>query len=304
MNTELFDNLKDVFELATGATAFINEISKLKKNNKKQDEDDAIISSSGNSAQIGSSGDSAQIGSSGNSAQIGSSGNCAQIGSSGDYAQIGSSGNCAQIGSSGDYARIDSTGGKAVVAAIGYKSIAKAKVGSWLTLAEYDLNGEPLFVKTEQVDNIAIKEDTYYTLYNRNFQEVQIIDEVPTIILKRKNNIIKCKFLNNYEDCWVFEKNGIYAHGGTVKQAYFDWLFKTSDRDVEQYRSVQTDEIHELSYWVVAYRTITGACSLGTNNYLENNKDKYKDKMTLNEVIKATEGQYGSNTFKEFFQQM
>ena len=328
MQNDLFEDLKDVFELATGATAFINEISKLKKTNKKQDENNAKISSSGysaqigssgdyakigssgNSAKIGSSGDSAQIGSSGDSARIGSSGNYAQIGSSGDYAQIGSSGYYAKIGSSGDYAKIgssgnyakiNSTGEKAVIAAIGINSIAKGKKGSWITLAEYNNDNIVQFVKTEYIDGENIKEDTFYTLYNKKFHVVKIIDNTETIILNKHKNIIKGVFLNDKTPCWVFEKNGVFAHGKTVKQAYFDWLFKTSERDVEQYKNIKKNDVKDLSYWVVAYRTITGACSLGTNNFLDNNKEKYKDKMTLNEVFKATKGQYGAEMFKEFF---
>ncbi len=327
MQNDLFENLKDVFELATGATAFINEISKLKKTNKKQDENNAIISSSGYyakigssgdyakigssgySAQIGSSGDYAQIGSSGDSAKIGSSGYSAQIGSSGDSAQIGSSGyyakigssDYAQIGSSGNSAQINSTGEKAVIAAIGINSIAKGKKGSWITLAEYNNDNIVQFVKTEYIDGENIKEDTFYTLYNKKFHVVEIIDDTETIILNKHKNIIKSVFLNDKTPCWVFEKNGVFAHGKTVKQAYFDWLFKTSERDVEQYKNIKKNDVKDLSYWVVAYRTITGACSLGTNNFLDNNKEKYKDKMTLNEVFKATKGQYGAEMFKEFF---
>ena len=138
--------------------------------------DYAKIGSSGNSAQIGSSGDYAQIGSSGYSAKIGSSGYYAQIGSSGDYAQIGSSGNSAQIGSSGDSAQIKSTGKNAVVMAAGYKSIAKAKIGSWITLAEWvQEDGEwiPKCVKTEHVDGTRIKEDVFYRLVDGNFCEVR-----------------------------------------------------------------------------------------------------------------------------------
>ena len=138
----------------------------------------AQIGSSGDYAQIGSSGDSAQIGSSGNCAQIGSSGNCAQIGSSGDYAQIGSSGNSAQIGSSGNCAKINSTGEDAVIMCAGRRSKAKGKKGSWITLAEWVKDEEkgryvPVCVKTERVDGEKIKEDTYYTLKNGEFVEVQ-----------------------------------------------------------------------------------------------------------------------------------
>ena len=138
----------------------------------------AQIGSSGNYAKIGSSGYSAQIGSSGYSAQIGSSGYYAKIGSSGYSAQIGSSGDSAQIGSSGDSAQINSTGEDAVIMCAGRKSKAKGKKGSWITLAEWVKDEEkgryvPICVKTERVDGEKIKEDTYYTLKNGEFSEVE-----------------------------------------------------------------------------------------------------------------------------------
>ena len=166
--------------------------------------DSAKIGSSGCSAQIGSSGDSAKIGSSGCSAKIGSSGDYAKIGSSGDYAKIGSSGyyakigssgdsakigssgcsakigssgDSAKIGSSGDSAKIDSTGDDSVIMCAGNSSIAKAKVGSWITLAEWKWSDEkkrdvPVCVKTEYVDGENIKADTWYQLKNGKFVEV------------------------------------------------------------------------------------------------------------------------------------
>ena len=137
----------------------------------------AQIGSSGNSAQIGSSGYYAKIGSSGNSAKIGSSGNSAQIGSSGYSAQIGSSGYSAQIGSSGNYAQIDSTGVDSVICCAGHGCTVKAKIGSWITLAEWEYSEEkgrsvPRCVKTEYVDGEKIKADTWYQLKNGEFVEV------------------------------------------------------------------------------------------------------------------------------------
>ncbi len=129
----------------------------------------------GDYAQIGSSGYNAKIGSSGGYAKIGSSGYNAKIGSRGYNAQIGSSGDYAQIGSSGDYAQINSSGKNSVVMCAGHGSIAKAKKGSWITLAEWKFeNGEsiPICVKTRKVDGRHIKEDTYYKLENGKFVEV------------------------------------------------------------------------------------------------------------------------------------
>ena len=137
---------------------------------------DAKIGSSGDYAQIGSSGDDAKIGSSGYGAKIGSSGYGAQIGSSGDDAKIGSSGDYAQIGSSGNGAKIGSSGNDCVIMCAGINSSAKAKIGSWITLAEWKYSKEkqryiPFSVVTKQVDGIEIKEDVYYTLQDGKFKE-------------------------------------------------------------------------------------------------------------------------------------
>ena len=152
---------------------------------KTTSKDSAKIGSSGYSAQIGSSSDSAQICSSGDYAKIGSSGDSARIGSSGDYAKIGSSGDYAKIGSSGYYAQIGSSGYGTVVTSTGKNSVvmcagnaskAKAKKGSWITLAEWEMIDDvytPVCVKTEQVDGERIKEDTFYKLENGKFVEVE-----------------------------------------------------------------------------------------------------------------------------------
>ena len=95
----------------------------------------------------------------------------------GYYAKIGSSGDYAKIGSSGDYANIGSTGEDSVVMCAGNKSIAKATVGSWITLAEWKWNDKkkrnvPVCVKTEYVDGERIKADTWYQLKDGEFVEV------------------------------------------------------------------------------------------------------------------------------------
>lgn len=92
--------------------------------------------------------------------------------------QIGSSGDSAKIGSSGYYAKIDSTGEDTVIMCAGNSSIAKAKVGSWITLAEWKWSDEkkrdvPACVKTEYVDGKNIKADTWYQLKNGKFVEVK-----------------------------------------------------------------------------------------------------------------------------------
>ena len=104
-------------------------------------------------------------------------GDSAQIGSSGDSAQIGSSGDYAKIGSSGDSAQIGSTGVDSVICCAGHGCAVKAKIGSWITLAEWEYSKEkdrsvPRCVKTEYVDGERIKADTWYRLRDGEFVEV------------------------------------------------------------------------------------------------------------------------------------
>lgn len=98
-------------------------------------------------------------------------------------AQIGSSGDSARIGSSGYYAQITSKGKHSVVMAAGYQPQAKAKKGSWITLAEWVRTGDkdekgfciwiPKCVKTEYVDGERIKGDIFYKLVDGEFKEVE-----------------------------------------------------------------------------------------------------------------------------------
>ena len=299
----MIDELKDVFELAINCTSFVNELLKIKNTKNKLQQN-----SSGNYSQLASSGDSSQLASSGNYSQLASSGYSSQLASSGNYSQLASSGDSSKLASSGDSSEIDSTGENSVIASIGFRDIVKAKKGSWVTLAEYkkDENNNWIvdFVKTEQVDGEIIKENTYYTLYNHQFVEVQIIAEVKTIILQRKKNVIKGLFLTNLQPCYVVEKDGVYAHGATLKDAKESLIYKITDRDKSDYEdyTLDTEVTHEEA--IKMYRVITGACEAGTRNFVENVliKKKKKKKYTVKEIIKLTEGQYGNETLKEFME--
>ena len=166
-----------------------------------------------------------------------------------------------------------------------------------------DLRGTNIKYKKIKQPNKNFMKDFYNEVQKAlNWQngKYRKIDGIFCEVITAKGNILKTK--SQGKIAYIFFKNDIYAHGNTVKQAYLDWLFKTSDRDVSQYQGIDKDAEKDLNYWVIAYRRITGACSFGTNNYLENNQDKYKAKMTLQEVLTATEGQYGHNTFREFFE--
>ena len=91
---------------------------------------------------------------------------------------VENSGNYAKIGSSGDSAKIASEGKYAVICCAGHGSIAKGKIGSWITLSEWEYSdieqaNIPVCVKTEKIDGVRIKADTFYKLVNGEFVEVK-----------------------------------------------------------------------------------------------------------------------------------
>ena len=112
--------------------------------------DRAKLASSGDGAQLASSGDRAKLASSGGWAKLASSGGWAQLASSGDGAKLASSGYGAKLASSGDGAQLASSGTGAqlassgengVICSSGWNAHAKGKAGTWVSLAEFDEDG-------------------------------------------------------------------------------------------------------------------------------------------------------------------
>ena len=292
---------------------FIRDV-KQNSNDKNNDngKDSAKIGSSGDYAQIGSSGYRAQIGSSGDRAQIGSSGYGAQIGSSGDGAQIGSSGDGAQIGSSGYGAQIDINGNSSVGFACGYKSIIKAKRGTWISLCEYeqDENGNyiPSFAISAQIGNKdykdfkgrILKETEYYTLYNKQLYPVDISDNIETIkISERKREgitIIKALDLYNTDkEIYIVKEENLSAHGKTLKEAMDGLIYKkTQNEDVENIVAEikKTGKVNKAQY-----RAITGACQYGTYKFCEEHNIQDLEEISLKELRKILIDDYGAEKF-------
>lgn len=140
----------------------------------------ANIASSGKLNIIASSGKNANIATSGLAAKIGSSGDNARISSSGiQYDNIVSSGNSSRIATNATLSQVESLGDDSIILCGGHNSMAKAKVGSWITLSEWEYSEKkgrhiPKCVKTEYVDGKRIKGDTWYWLKDGEFKEVNI----------------------------------------------------------------------------------------------------------------------------------
>ena len=132
------------------------------------------IATSGSGGKIYATGIEAKLSTSGSGVKIHSEGSCSRLSTSGDYNTIYSYGENANIASSGYSTSVDSSGKEAIVSCTGANSMAKAKKGSWVTLAEWQTivgHKKLICVKTEYVDGERIKEDTWYKLKNGEFVE-------------------------------------------------------------------------------------------------------------------------------------
>ena len=124
-------------------------------------------------AMIYSDGENADLYASGAESKIASRGDNANICINSTHGYINSSGYNTRIMSAKNLSMIESTGEKAVIMSAGHNTKAKAKVGSWIVLTEYDNNREVKCIKAEYVDGERIKGDTLYMLVNGEFVETE-----------------------------------------------------------------------------------------------------------------------------------
>lgn len=105
--------------------------------------------------------------------KIASIGNNANICINSIRGYVNSCGSDARIMSAEDLSTIESTGENALVMSAGHNTKARAKVGSWIVLTEYENNGKIKCVKSEYVDGERIKGDTLYRLVDGEFVETK-----------------------------------------------------------------------------------------------------------------------------------
>lgn len=130
-------------------------------------------------------------------------------------------------------------------------------------------------------------------------------DDIFQQLVERKGNVCHVKNIGSDKITYlVTDGNGKWAHGDTIREAKADLIYKISNRDKSKYEgwTMQTEVSFEEA--IEAYRVITGACSAGTRGFVERvlPESEKHDRYTIAEVVELTKGQYGHETFKEFFE--
>ena len=101
---------------------------------------------------------------------------------------------------------------------------------------------------------------------------------------------------------YVVSRGGRHAHGETIKQAIADLAFKEADKDASKYRGMPLETEKSTEDWIVAYRVVTGSCSIGVQEFIKQ-QGVLKRTYTLAEVLELTTGQYQATRFRELVTQ-
>ena len=128
-----------------------------------------------------------------------------------------------------------------------------------------------------------------------------LVDSILSEVISRHGLVYKTHCVGNKDiEYIVTDGSGKFSHGDTIKKAKESLVYKLSDRDTSKYQGMEKTSILTFAEAIQCYRSITGACEAGTRGFVER-KGK-KDKYTIGEMIKITDGEYGSETFKFFFE--
>ena len=129
------------------------------------------------------------------------------------------------------------------------------------------------------------------------------VDGIFTKIISERGNVMRVQRIAHKEiEYLVTDGDGRWAHGATLKEAKDSLIYKITSRDTSKYNDWTLDTTITHAEAIEAYRVITGACAMGTRLFCETILgDKKKEKYTVAEVIELTKGQYGAESFKEFF---
>jgi hypothetical protein len=114
--------------------------------------------------------------------------------------------------------------------------------------------------------------------------------------------IFECEDFPEDTTSYVVKRGDTFSHGKTIKDAIKDLRYKVSDRDTSRFEPWREDLDRKVSLEdaIAAYRTVTGACELGTKEFVES--IQLPEKLTPRVILELTQGRYGHDQFKCFLE--
>ena len=179
-------------------------------------------------------------------------------------------------------------------------------VGRWLELIGTPINELP--------KGLTVGKTIYgmgHIVNNKNYKQLQNGDYVPGKYIYADGILTLIKgvhkigqytvYVGKFKGHNVVSDGTYYAHCNNIRKGIADIAFKRlKDRGTAQYESLTLDSVIPFEEAVIMYRIVTGACRQGTKDFLNSQKELKKE-YTVAEIIEATKGQYGHETFVRFF---
>jgi len=129
-----------------------------------------------------------------------------------------------------------------------------------------------------------------------------LADGIFTEVISHRGNVYHVRQIASKEIIYlVTDGNGKWSHGETLKEAKSDLMFKISNRTKDDYKNLKLNDTLSFEDAIICYRVITGACSFGINDFITNRLKNKQKKYSIQEIIKVTKGEYGNQTFSNFF---
>ena len=162
-------------------------------------------------------------------------------------------------------------------------------------------------------DNLWVNSDKMIITFKPNYKGAYLFenesgkyikaDEIFGKIVEQRGNVYHIDIYGEGDITYlVTDGEGHWAHGGTLEEAKDDLLYKITDRNKREYKDLTLDSKLSFKEAIVCYRVITGACSFGTRDFIENRLGENKKEVyTISEIIDLTEGEYGNKEFRKFF---
>lgn len=134
------------------------------------------------------------------------------------------------------------------------------------------------------------------------------IDGVPTLISHVKGNVAKGHILNRdltLTPCYVAKANGMFAHGGTLREAVGAleeklFLGLCAEERCEAFmKEFEPGKEYPAAAFFEWHNKLSGSCEMGRRAFArERNIDIDKDRLTVERFIDLTRDAYGGDTIK------
>ena len=137
----------------------------------------AHAATTGNWAHAATTGDDAHAATTGYRSHAATTGADAHAATTGDRSRAATTGNRAHAATTGNWAHAEVKGRDAIAAALGIGARVKGAFGCWLACAEWvqdeEYNWHLVGVHSAKVDGVNIKADTWYTMKDGKFTEIE-----------------------------------------------------------------------------------------------------------------------------------